>query len=63
MLPMDVISKGAKCEKLETIAVDDDLEKFFKSKLNCLLRRRRSCWLFLERTLMYLLRVPIKLLG
>ena len=27
---MDVVSKGAKCEQLKKIVIDDDLEKFFQ---------------------------------
>ena len=42
MLPVDEIADGVKCENLEKIVVDDDLEKFFKSKLSYLLRRRKS---------------------
>ena len=30
MLPMDGIAEGAKCEDLEKIVIDDDLEKFFQ---------------------------------
>ena len=29
MLPIGKTSKGAKCEELEKIVVDDDSEKFF----------------------------------
>ena len=29
MLPVDDIAEGPKCENLEKIVVDDDLEKFF----------------------------------
>ena len=30
MLSTNVVSKGEKCEKLEKIVIDDDLEKFFQ---------------------------------
>ncbi|XP_050255174.1 uncharacterized protein LOC126701079 [Quercus robur] len=35
-------SGGAKCEKLEKNVIDDDSEKFFKSELSCLFKRRKS---------------------
>ena len=30
MLPIGKTSKGAKCEELEKIVIDDDSEKFFQ---------------------------------
>ena len=40
---MDEIAEGVKCEDLEKVIVDDDLEKKkFKLEPNYLLRRRKS---------------------
>ena len=30
MLPVEEVAEGAKCEHLEKIVVDDDLERFFQ---------------------------------
>ena len=30
MLPVEEVAEGAKCEDLEKIVVDDDLERFFQ---------------------------------
>ena len=51
MLPMDVISKGAKCEELERIVVDDDLEKFFQVKAQLPHREKEELIGFLRRNI------------
>ena len=48
MLPMDVISKGAKCEELERIVVDDDLEKFFQVRAQLPHREKEELIMFLK---------------
>ena len=48
MLPMDVISKGAKCEELERIVVDDDLEKFFQVRAQLPHREKEKLIMFLK---------------
>ena len=48
MLPMDVISKGAKCEELERIVVDDDLEKFFQIRAQLPHREKEELIMFLK---------------
>ena len=48
MLRMDVISKGAKCEELERIVVDDDLEKFFQVRAQLPHREKEELIMFLK---------------
>ena len=59
----DVVDDGVKCEELEKVIIESDVEKYFQGGSNCLFEKRRSYWLSLERMWMYLLGVPMKLQG
>ena len=51
MLSTNVVSKGAKCEKLEKIVIDDDLEKFFQVGAQLPPREKEELIMFLKRNI------------
>ena len=51
MLSTNVVSKGAKCEKLEKIVIDDDLEKFFQVGAQLPPREKEELIVFLKRNI------------
>ena len=42
MLLVNGPAEEAKCEDLEKVVLGDDLEKFFRLELNCLLKRGKN---------------------
>ena len=59
----DAVAEGARCEELEKITIDNDDDKYFKWEFSYLLRRRKSWLPSLEKMLMRLLGVLMKLPG
>ena len=51
MLSMDAFSEGAKCEKLEKIVINDDLEKFFQVRAQLPPREKKELIVFLKRNI------------
>ena len=60
---MGAMSEGEKCEKLDEIVIDGDLEKFFKVGAQLPPQEKEKLIAFLERTLMCLHGMLIKVLG
>ena len=48
---MNVVSKGTKCEKLEEIVIDGDLEKFFQVGAQLPPRDKEELIMFLRRNI------------
>ena len=51
MLSTDALSKGVKCEKLEKIVINDDLEKFFQVRAQLPPREKEELIVFLKRNI------------
>ena len=51
MLSTNAVSKGAMCEKLEKIVIDDDLEKFFQVRAQLPPREKEELIVFLKRNI------------